>query len=87
MRYPPRGEIVDVRLINTLADFCARTASTRRPCSGGRIARRSERIPIRLQVDTLMAWLAPEGRPEVELQALLDSRPEALYLHEIASAA
>lgn len=34
-----------------------------------------------------MAWLAPEGRPEVELQALLDSRPEALYLHEIASAA
>lgn len=46
-----------------------------------------DRIPIRLQMDNLRAWLAPEGRTEVELQAILDSRPEAFYSHEIASAA
>lgn len=34
-----------------------------------------------------MARLAPEGRPEVELQAILDSGPEAFYVHETACAA
>lgn len=46
-----------------------------------------DRIPIRLQMNNLLAWLTPDGRPEQELQAILDSRPEAFYAHQIADAA
>lgn len=34
-----------------------------------------------------MAWLAPEGRSEDELQAILDSKPVAHCAHEIAEVA
>ncbi|WP_162125861.1 SOS response-associated peptidase family protein [Pseudoxanthomonas wuyuanensis] len=46
-----------------------------------------DRIPIRLQLDNLMPWLTPQGRTVKELQAILDSRPEAFYCHEISRAA
>jgi putative SOS response-associated peptidase YedK len=46
-----------------------------------------DRIPIRLQMDNLMAWLTPQGRSSEELQAILDNRPEAFYGHTIPKAA
>jgi putative SOS response-associated peptidase YedK len=46
-----------------------------------------DRIPIRLQMDNMMAWLTPEGRSAQELQAILDNRPAAYYGHVIPKAA
>lgn len=46
-----------------------------------------DRIPIRLQMENMMAWLTPEGRTIDELQAILDNRPEAFYTHTIPKAA
>lgn len=46
-----------------------------------------DRIPIRLQMDNMLAWLTPRGRSLDELQAILDNRPQAFYGHTIPKAA
>jgi putative SOS response-associated peptidase YedK len=46
-----------------------------------------DRIPIRLKMDNMMAWLTPAAFTVDELQAILDNRPEAFYAHSIPKAA
>ena len=46
-----------------------------------------DRTIIQIKPENVDRWLTPQGRPEEELQAILDDRPEAFYEHAISKAA
>jgi putative SOS response-associated peptidase YedK len=44
------------------------------------------RCPVNLTADAAQRWLAPQGRSDAELQALLDERQRPHYEHEVLAA-